>query len=318
MTARLIMKMNVVDVRRDTDTVSVFTFRHPWRAHLPVPDPGAHVDLHLPDGKIRQYSLCGDPEDDSVYRIAVKRDTDGRGASRWIHECLHIGSVAHVSAPRNNFPLSADARCHIFVAGGIGVTPFVAMARAAQGRGHEFILHYCVRSLVEAPLLGELRSICGQDRLMLAVSNDATSARFDAAKVLANTPKSGTAVYCCGPQRLIDAVRVASASWPSETVHFEVFKPMLDENFTPEPFDVRISSTGEVLRVPANRSALDVLRAHGFALPSSCELGVCGACQCGYRDGIVIHRDSVLQVADRQDRMMLCVSRAHGSVTLDL
>jgi ferredoxin-NADP reductase len=318
MTARLIMKMDVVGVARATETVSVFTFRHPRREHLPTPHPGAHVDLHLPDGKIRQYSLCGDPADNSIYRVAVKRVSQGRGGSRWIHENLYPGAVAHVSAPRNNFPLAAQASRHIFVAGGIGVTPFVGMARAAQQSGDDFVLHYCVRSVRDAPFLEELSSICGPARLQLAISEDAASKRFDAMLAFGDGSEMGTHVYCCGPQRLIEAVRAATRSWPCEAVHFEAFAPLLDESFVPEPFDITIASTGETLRVPADRSALDVLRNRGIKLPSSCELGVCGSCICGYRNGTVIHRDSVLSGTERQHRMMLCVSRARVGVTLDL
>jgi reactive intermediate/imine deaminase len=123
-------------------------------------------------------------------------------------------------------------------------------------------------------------------------------------------PEPGTHIYCCGPQRLTEDVRAAAAHWQEAQVHFEVFQATLDENFKPEPFDIEIASTGKVIRVPAEQSALDALRGEGFILPSSCELGVCGACECGYRDGVVIHRDAVLGVAARQDRLMLCVSRA--------
>ncbi len=318
MTARLIMKMNVVSITRTTDAVSVFTFRHPRRQRLPDPEPGAHVDLHLPDGKIRQYSLCGDPIDDSIYRVAVKRHSDGRGGSRWLHENLKVGAVVHVSAPRNNFPLAPGVARHIFVAGGIGVTPFVPMVLAARRSGQEFVLHYCVRSVGEAPFLDELRLLCGPDRLVLAISEDAASRRFSAAETFADGPKTDTHVYCCGPQRLIDAVRAATEPWSSEAVHFEAFAPLLDESFTPEPFDITIASTGETMRVPADRSALEVLRDHGIALPSSCEFGICGSCVCGYRNGVVIHRDFVLSGTDRQNRMMLCVSRARVGVTIEL
>jgi len=316
MTARLIMKMNVEEARADTNEVTVYTLRHPWRRNLPSPEPGAHVDLRLPDGRARQYSLCGDPSDDSRYRIAVKREDDGRGASRWIHANLKVGAVAHVSTPRNNFPLVADARRHVFIAGGIGITPFVAMTQRVVRRGEDFSLHYCARTS-NAPLLGDLRKICGPDRLATYFSGGPQPRRFDCATTLARC-ETGVHLYCCGPQRLTDAVREATQSWPADQVHFEVFKPTLDENFQSEPFDIRIASTGETIRVPASRSTLDVLREHGFPLPSSCELGVCGSCVCRYSGGAVIHRDSVLSVGDRQDRMMLCVSRARVAVTLDI
>jgi ferredoxin len=130
----------------------------------------------------------------------------------------------------------------------------------------------------------------------------------------------GRHLYVCGPPRLLDAVlaRATTAGWPDAQVHTEVFKPRTDENYKPEPFDAFIESTGQVLHVPAGRSLLDVLRAHGLATVSSCELGVCGSCACGYRNGTVIHRDVVLPLASRQDHMLPCVSRAHVSVTLDL
>ncbi|MEF7614402.1 PDR/VanB family oxidoreductase [Aquincola sp. MAHUQ-54] len=315
MTARLVMKLTVAAVRRETDEVMHLELRHPRRPQLPPPSPGAHVDVHLPDGRIRQYSLCGDPDDAGAYRIAIKREAPGRGASRWLHAHVEAGMAIGVSAPRNNFPLAAGAARHVFVAGGIGVTPFVPMAQAALRRGESVTLHYCARSEATAPLLGAVRSIEGL-ALHTWFGDTVPRVRFDAAAL--PPPEPGMHLYCCGPARLIDAVRDATAHWPDAQRHFEVFQPTLDEHFKPEPFDVTVASTGQTLRVPADRSALAVLREHGLSLPSSCELGVCGACECGYRDGVVIHRDVVLGPAARQDRMMLCVSRARGGVTLDL
>lgn len=315
MTARLIMKMRVAAIERQAGGVNVYTFRHPWREELLRGAPGAHVDIRLPDGKTRQYSLCGDPDDLSAYRIAVKREDAGRGVSKWLHENLEVGDIAFVSTPRNNFPLNSDADHHVLVAGGIGVTPFVAYVRDLLKRGKSFHLHYCARSS-RAPLIGELRTLCDQDQLTTYFSDEG-SARLDAERVFAEA-RPGTHVYCCGPNKLIEGVRAATQHWPEAQIHFEVFQPTLDENFVPEPFDITLASTGETLRVPANKSALEVLRAHGLPLPSSCELGVCGSCECGFRDGIVLHRDSVLSTTARQDRMMLCVSRARVSVTLDL
>ena len=319
MTARLIMKMAVSDVHSVTDTVKVFTFHHSRRAHLPPPLPGSHVDLHLPDGKVRQYSLCGDPDDDTAYTIAVKLDNDGRGGSKWIHENLQSGSVLPVSAPRNNFALVDGARRHVFVAGGIGITPILAMISHLARRDVSFEIHYCARVSRTAPFLPELTGIFKPEQLFTYFSDEREQGgqRFDAERTFKVAPPS-THIYCCGPQRLTQAVRVATAHWPEGSVHFEAFKPTLDENFKPEPFDVKLASTGKVLRVPADKSTLEILRAHGLSLPSSCELGVCGACSCRYLDGTVIHRDSILDIGARQDRMMLCVSRARVGVTLDL
>ena len=308
------MKMRVAEMREEAADVKVFSLRHPLRPELPPGEPGAHVDLRLPSGKIRQYSLCGDPDDRSVYQIAVKREEHGRGGSSWIHESLVPGSEVHVSAPRNNFPLAHDADRHILVAGGIGVTPFLSMAQRLLKMRADFRLHYCSRA-PSPPFAERLLELCN-GRLQI-YGPAVGSRRFNAAAEFAEV-LDGTHIYCCGPQRLTDAVREATQHWPHERVHFEAFQPTADENFNPEPFDIKIASTGQVLRVPAERSALDVLRGEGFALPSSCELGVCGSCECRYREGVVIHRDSVLSVGARQDRMMLCVSRARVQVTLDL
>jgi len=316
MTARLIMKMNVVDVRTTGEDVRVLTLQHPRRPLLPDPSPGSHVDVRLPDGKVRQYSLCGDPGDPRTYRIAVKREPEGRGGSRWIHAHLTEGAVAHVSAPRNNFPIAADAAHHLLIAGGIGITPLAAMAYRLRRERKRFTLHYCARNPARAPLLLEMRTIC-DDRLHTWFSDGGAACRFDAAAALADRPE-GAHVYCCGPGRLVEAVRSATAHWPEGSVHFEHFAPLGQDGFEPAPFEICIASTGRTYEVPAGRTALEVLRENGFSLPSSCELGVCGSCECGYSAGTVIHRDVVLEPAARRTRMLLCVSRAEGQVVLEL
>jgi ferredoxin-NADP reductase len=315
MSARIIMKMRVERAALQTPDVLHLTVFHPRRAALPEWTPGAHVDLRLPDGRIRQYSLCGDPRDRSTYEIAIKREEEGRGGSRWAHENLSPGADAHVSAPRNNFPLANAARRHVLVAGGIGITPMVSMARHLAANRADFVLHYCTRSRAAAPFIKELEAI-GGDRLRCWHSSAGN--RFDPAVL--GPAEEGAHVYACGPQRLVDAVQTAlrERSWPDAQVHIEHFVPIRDENFKAEPFEARIASTGAILHVPADRSLLAVLRDNGFAMPSSCELGVCGSCECGYRDGIVIHRDVVLPVGKRQDRMTPCVSRARAGVTLEL
>ena len=315
MSARIVMKLTVAEAVATTPEVVRLTLVHPQRPALPAWEPGAHVDLRLPDGRTRQYSLCGDPADRSRYVLAIKREEAGRGGSLWTHANLTAGAAAHISHPRNNFGLAAGARRHVLVGGGIGVTPLAAMARALAARGADFTLHLCARSAEHAPLLSELRTLCG-DRLRCWFS--AEGSRFDPAAL--GTPEDGVHLYACGPQRLTDAVQAAleGAGWPADQVHVEHFAPIADETFKPEPFDARIASTGDVLHVPADLSLLEVLRRHGLAMPSSCEIGVCGSCECGYRDGTVIHRDVVLPVARRQDRMMPCVSRARVRLTLEL
>lgn len=306
------MKLRVAKASLTTPDVLHLHLVHPHRPLLPAWSAGAHVDLRMPDGRVRQYSLCGDPDDLSKYEIAIKRETKGRGGSLWVHEHLSEGEIAHISAPRNNLPL-VDAKRVVIVAGGIGITPFVSMARTMVKQGRDFVLHYCARSAKEAPLLDELKTICGE-RLQCWFS--AEGKRFDPASIGPFDPD--THVYVCGPERLLDAVQTALADWPEDHVHTEIFQLTLDENFKAEPFEATIASTGQRLHVPADKSLLEVLRGAGFIVPSSCELGVCGSCECGYRDGIVIHRDKSLPVSKRQDRMLPCVSRARVAVTLDI
>ena len=313
MTARLIMKMRVARLRLTTPDVMHLQLVHPLRSSLPEWSAGAHVDLRLPDGRVRQYSLCGDPDDHTRYDIAIKRETTGRGGSLWVHDNLQEGSEVHVSAPRNNLPLNDDGRRYILIAGGIGITPLLSMARTLKAWGKDFTVHYCARSAADAPLLAELRDVCDA-RLQCWFSD--SGSRFDA--TIVGRYDDNTHVFICGPQRLLDAVELALVDWPQDHVHSEAFQMTLDENFKPEPFEATIASTGQTILVPADRSLLDVLRDHDFIMPSSCEMGVCGSCECGYRDGIVLHRDKVLPTAKRQDRLMLCVSRARVSVTLDL
>lgn len=314
MTARVVMKLKVAAARLSTPSVLHLRLVHPLRPELPPWEPGAHVDLRLPDGKIRQYSLCGDPDDLSAYEIAVKREDAGRGASIWAHQTLKPGAIAHVSAPRSNFPIQEASR-HIFVVGGIGVTPALPMARRLAAEGADVLVHFCARSEAEAPLLAELREACGP-RLRTWFSADGR--RFSVADL--EDYVEGACLYVCGPPRLLNAVQEAATArgWPEARLRSEAFQATLDENFKPEPFDATLASTGETLHVPADRSLLEVLRGHGIVMPSSCELGVCGSCVCGYTEGVVIHRDAAIPVAEKQHRIAPCVSRARVSVTLDL
>jgi vanillate O-demethylase ferredoxin subunit len=313
MSVRLIMKLEVATVERVAADISVFTFRHPKRRALPLATAGAHVDVHLPDGRVRQYSLCGDPADSSVYRIAVKREEGGRGGSLWLHETLAAGMQVPVSAPRNHFSLSADAQHHVLIGDGIGITPMIAMAHSLRDASASFELHYCARGS-SPPFADALRALCVERLLMHGGSQHGT--RFDPRRIVSNR-KTATHVYCCGPAGLMDAVRAATADWPEECVHAEAFKPLMDESFVPESFEMQLLSDDRVLQVLADESALDVLRRTGVVLPSSCETGVCGSCECDYLSGHVIHRDVVLTPAARRTRFMTCVSRGRGRIIVN-
>ncbi len=313
---RLIMKLTVSQVRDQPGGVRVFDLRHPRRPALPAFEAGAHVDIHLPDGRVRQYSLFGDASDRSHYAIAVKREVDGRGGSNWLHDHVAAGQELPVSAPRSHFGLSPEAGSHLLLAGGIGITPMLAMARTLAACGRDFELHYFARSRSLAPLLAEIAECLPAQRVHFHF-DDEPSTRADIAAALAR--QAGDAhLYYCGPPGFMGAIRAAAAGWPEERVHFEAFQPAYDENFVPQPFSVKLRSTGQVLDVPADASALAVLRAAGVQIFASCESGVCGSCECGHLAGEPIHLDAVLSPPARASRFIPCISRANGQLTLDL
>ncbi|MBM2712937.1 oxidoreductase [Mesorhizobium caraganae] len=313
---RLIMKMKVASLRHEAGDVSVVEFRHPRRPQLPSFEAGSHVDIHMPGGKVRQYSLMGHPADLSRYLIGVKREETGRGGSAWLHANLKVGDEMPVSAPRNHFRLHDKAQAHLLLGGGIGITPMIAMARALEAQGKAFVLHFFARSRSMAPMLADLEAELPADRLVLHFDDDPATV-VDLAELL-KEQKDGTHLYYCGPPGFMAWARASSAHWKPDTVHFEAFQPEEDPNFAPEPFTIQLHSTGQELEVPANASALTVLRAAGLLLFSSCENGVCGSCECGFVAGEPIHRDAFLSPEARTRRFIPCVSRAKGQIILDL
>lgn len=315
MSPRLIMKLSVVEIRKDRGDVMVVTLRHPRRPSLPVFTAGSHVDVHLPDGQSRQYSLCGDPADSTVYRLAIKLEQDGRGVSKWLHENLAEGALLSVSAPRNHFELAPEAKRYLLVAGGIGVTPILAMTRSLASGAKPFEMHYFTRSRTLTPLMDDIAAIGLRAHVQYHFDDDPDT-RVDLAELMrAIVP--GTHIYCCGPGAFMDAIRAAATHWPEGTVHFEAFQAPADDGFVPEPFAITLRS-GVTLEVPADKSTLEVLRLAGIDAPSSCETGICGACECGYLAGEPIHRDAVLSPQKRLNRFMPCVSRGKGILLLDL
>jgi ferredoxin-NADP reductase len=312
---RLIMKLSVAGIRRDRGDVMVLTLKHERRPLLPAFTAGSHVDVHLPDGRIRQYSLCNDPADRTHYQLAIKREHGGRGGSIWLHENLVEGATLQVSAPRNHFELSDHAERHLLLAGGIGITPILSMSRALAAANRPFEVYYFTRSRAVTPLLADVASV-QQAARMCHHFDDEPDTRADIAGLLAG-PTEGTHLYYCGPPGFMDVVRANAAHWPQDAVHFEAFQAVLDETFVPEPFTISLRS-GRTLEVPADRSALEALRLAGVDVQSSCETGICGTCECAYSDGEPIHRDSVLSADARCTRFMPCVSRAKGVLTLDL
>ncbi len=276
---------------------------------LPAWQPGAHLRLTLPSGRERHYSLCGDPADRGSYRIAVRRLAGGGGGSVELHDELHVGVRLTVRRPRNGFAFCGQPRL-LLLAGGIGVTPLLPMAREAQHRGLDWHLVYAGRSAESMPFAEELRALA-PDRVSLLTGEVPTGEQLLA------RARPGTAVYCCGPAPMLAAVQRALDASPATALHFERFgaAPILDGR----PFSIQLGNQGRLLDVPADRSALDVLREARPDLPYSCHQGFCGTCRVQLLAGTPEHRDRRLTAEERASGALLpCVSRAAEGETLVL
>lgn len=284
-------------------------------APLPAWTPGAHIDLGC-GGLTRQYSLCGDPADLSTYRIAVRREIPGRGGSRFVHDDLAEGDTVAFAGPRNQFPFVAAKR-HVFVAGGIGITPILPMLAAAQRDESDWRLAYGGRTRASMPFVDELlRRYPG--RATVHPEDEVGLLDLDA---LVGAPDPGTAVFGCGPEPLLLALERRATAWQDAALHVERFVPKDLGPVFDTAFEVEIASTGEVLPVPADRSVLDVLVDAGIPVLSSCTQGTCGTCETGVLGGAVDHRDSLLSADEQRanDVMFVCVSRGRSPrLVLDL
>ncbi|MDT9699855.1 PDR/VanB family oxidoreductase [Streptomyces sp. P17] len=276
---------------------------------LPRWEPGAHLDLVLPSGLVRQYSLCGDPEDTSSYTVATRWVEDGRGGSREVHEQVQEGMELEVRGPRNRFPL-VGAPAYVFVVGGIGITPVLPMLRALP-EGADWRLLYGGRTRASMPFLEEIEKLdAGQGRVTVVPEDEAGLPDLDA--LFADVPE-GAAVYCCGPEGLMAAVEERAPG-----VHLERFAPRASTAGNGS-FEVELRRSGRVLTVPADSTVLAAVRKELPDTLYSCEQGFCGTCQQRVLEGEVDHRDELLTDAERDDSMLICVSRARGErLVLDM
>ncbi|MDF3311473.1 PDR/VanB family oxidoreductase [Rhodococcus sp. T2V] len=274
---------------------------------LPSWEPGAHIDVLLPNDMVRQYSLCGDPEDSGSWRIAVLREQDGRGGSAYIHDHVTCGSELRVRGPRNNFTLEPRDR-YLFIAGGIGITPLLPMMARAARRGAEFDLLYGGRSRPSMAFVHELGHY--GDRVRLWPKDEFGHLDLDGAFA---DPRYD-AVYCCGPEPLLAAVEQHGAARPDGFVHIERFRAATMDRPTATACEVVLDRSGTSYHVPADRSILEVLDEAGEDVAYSCTEGTCGTCETRVLAGEIEHRDSVLSPAERRngDRMMICVSRCQS------
>lgn len=299
------------------DGVVSLTLTRPDGERLPDWTPGSHIDLVLPDGTVRQYSLCGDRWDAHRYRIAVLRESAGRGGSAYVHDRFTPGDLVGVGGPRNNFPLVPADR-YLFIAGGIGITPLVPMIRQAELMGIDWQLLYGGRTRGSMAFAEELAQAHG-GRVHLAPQDEC--GLLDLASWL-NEPASGTKVYCCGPAPLLTAVEEACAAWPPHHLRTERFAAAAQAApVRRAPFEVELRRTGATVTVTPDISVLQAVRRAGAEVLSSCEQGTCGTCLTPVLEGTPDHRDTLLADHERaaNDCMFPCVSRScDDRLVLDL
>ncbi len=279
---------------------------------LPPFTAGAHIDVQVAPGLVRQYSLCNPPHEHQTYRIGVLKDPASRGGSLAMHG-LQVGAELSISEPRNLFELAPEARHSVLFAGGIGITPILCMAEHLARQGKPFELHYCARSQAQAAFLPRLQAERFAGRTYLHF-DDQLATRLDTLQVLAE-PAPGSHLYVCGPGGFMAHVLESAEQqgWPPTSLHREYFSAApVPQGVSEGAFQVRLASSGEVFDVPADKTIVQVLREHGYEIPVSCEQGICGTCLTKVLDGIPQHRDLYLSEDEQaqNDQLTPCCSRA--------
>ncbi|MBD0862164.1 oxidoreductase [Gordonia sp. zg691] len=308
------LRVRIASARDEACDVRTLSFTRTDGEVFPAWDPGAHVDVVLPSGRIRQYSLTSDPADLRTYRIAVRRIDENRGGgggSAEVHT-LEPGQELTLKGPRNAFPFIDSPGGYVFVAGGIGITPILPMLRDVARRGDPYVLIYTGRDRASMPFLDEISQIVGDHDLHIWPDDEYGTP--DAARIIDLAPP-GAALYTCGPTPMVDAIRAQIPDPQIDTLHYERFSPPTVVGG--EKFTVRLASTGMEVHVESDESALTAIRRTKPGQAYSCQQGFCGTCKVRLLDGQVEHRDHVLTDRERDDHMILCVSRAQGTISID-
>ncbi len=313
-----LMQLRVSQVRAVARDILLVTLQAPDGSALPGAQAGAHVDLHLPGGLVRQYSLTNATGETAMahYQVAIGLDVGSRGGSAWVHAQLRVGTTLAVSEPRNLFPLDPAHRRVLLLAGGIGITPVYAMAQTAQALGLDWQLVACARSLGRIAFAEELMTLA-PGRVHLHGDAEA-GARLDFSHWLEAQPWDG--VYACGPQPMLDDLLQRTAAWPAGRFRHEKFKAEAVDTTGDRAFELVLAKSDLATTVAATEPVIDALERLGIDIPFSCREGLCGTCECGWTEGDPDHRDSVLDAPARASgRFIPCVSRARGErLTLDL
>jgi vanillate O-demethylase ferredoxin subunit len=316
------LTLRVSDKQAEARDICSFDLTAPDGQPLPPFSAGSHIDVFLRDGGIRQYSLCNDPAETHRYQICVQRDPKSRGGSRALHDEVKRGQLVDVSLPKARFPLAQGARHSLLVAGGIGITPLISMAEQLWRDGAGFDVHYCTRSPERTAFLERIAQAPYGDQVHFHFSDGPPGQLADFASMLAN-PNVADHLYVCGPPGFMDVVceTARQAGWQDSHVHKEYFSAESSGTADDSAFDIRLASSGKVLRVEKDQTALQVLSAAGVDVARSCEKGVCGTCLTRVLEGTPDHRDHYLNAMERgrNDQFTPCCSRACGELlVLDL
>jgi vanillate O-demethylase ferredoxin subunit len=288
----------------------------------PSSSAGAHIDVEVDPKHVRQYSLCNRPGEPGIYRIAVRRDERGRGGSKALHDRVKPGDTIRISPPRNRFPLSMSFDEYVLVAGGIGITPLLAMAHELHAAGKEFTLHLCARTIEALPFRDEIPDLPFADRVVVHLDDGKPRGRLVPETDL-GTHRPGRAIYLCGPSGFMSwtAKAAEDLSWPAAVLFSESFVPPRLDPSQNKRFEVVLAKSGTVLTVEPDQFLIDVLHANGCMVMCSCTQGICGSCLTPVVDGVPDHRDAILTDVERESnrQMTVCVSRAKSErLVLDL
>jgi vanillate O-demethylase ferredoxin subunit len=315
------LRVRVQRKAAEADGICSFELVSADEISLPRFSPGSHVNVHVPGGPIRSYSLCNDPEETHRYLIAVLEDPASRGGSRAMHRRVLEGDILEITTPRNHFEL-VDGNRHLLLAGGIGITPMLSMAECLSATKSEFELHYCTRSPARTAFLERIEHSQYADRTHFHFDDGDPVQLLNVATVV-GAPTPGTHLYVCGPKGFIQAVldHAEARSWPEGQVHFELFSGEAGPTAEDRPFEVELLRSGRVVLVSRDRSVVDALADVGVQVAVSCEQGICGTCLTRVASGVPDHRDSYLTPAEHaaNDFFTPCCSRAKSPrLVLDL
>jgi ferredoxin-NADP reductase len=319
--AERMMQVRIKRISFEADTIHSYELVAPGGGELPAFTAGCHIDLHLPNGMIRSYSLVNDQRERNRYVVAVNKDAVSRGGSRYVHEAIRVGDILTISHPRNNFALQDDAAHSVLIAGGIGITPLLSMIRRLETLGRSWELFYTARSRSAAAFLDELSAIRphGHASIHLNFDQEAADRLLDLPAIVKNVPKDAH-LYCCGPVSMLEAFEATTTDRPGDHVHVEYFKAK-EKPAVAGGFEVKLARSNRTIAVPAGRSILNTLLDAGVAVSYACTEGVCGTCETRVIEGVPDHRDLFLgkqeQTANRT--MMICCSGSRSpTLVLDL